>query len=144
MTFDTLFSTASTAALGGWLLLIFLPRWQTLIVLLRFGLIGCLALSYSALVFVYFFRIEGAGFNSIAQVRSIFMSDAGLLAGWIHYLAFDLFVGLWIAAEADKRGYNRLLQAPILAATFLFGPFGLLLLYLTRATEMALGTSRKA
>ncbi len=42
------------------------------------------------------------------------MSDPVLLAGWIHYLAFDLFVGLWIAAEADKAGMNRFLQAPIL------------------------------
>ena len=63
MAFNFLFSLANTGALVGWLLLIFLPRWQTLIVLLRFGLIGCLALSYCALVFVYFFRIDGAGYN---------------------------------------------------------------------------------
>lgn len=143
MTFATLFSLANTAALGGWLLLVFLPRWRKLIGVLRFGLIFGLALTYTVLVFVYFFRIEGAGFGSIAQVRAIFMSDAGLVAGWIHYLAFDLFVGIWIAVEADKRGYHRLLQAPILAATFLFGPFGLLLFYLTCATEMAL-SARKA
>ena len=71
------------------------------------------------------------------------MSDPVLVAGWVHYLAFDLFIGTWIAVEADKRGYNRVLQAPMLVATFMFGPLGLLLFYLTRATETAL-SPRKA
>jgi len=60
------------------------------------------------------------------------MADGGLVAGWIHYLAFDLFVGLWIATEADKAGISRWLQAPILVATFMFGPIGLLLFFATR------------
>ena len=66
------------------------------------------------------------------------VQNAGVTIGWTHYLAFDLFIGTWIAVEADKRGYNRLLQAPMLVATFMFGPLGLLLFYLTRATETAL------
>ena len=65
-----------------------------------------------------------------------------LVAGWVHYLAFDLFIGTWIAVEAVKRGWNRLLQAPILVATFMFGPVGLLLFYITRATDASL-TARK-
>jgi hypothetical protein len=66
------------------------------------------------------------------------MSDGVLVAGWIHYLAFDLFVGIWIAVEADKRGFHRILQVPMLLGTFVFGPIGLLLFYVARATEMAL------
>ena len=49
------------------------------------------------------------------------------MVGWVHYLAFDLFVGLWIARDADAKGFSRLLQAPILFATFMAGPLGLLL-----------------
>jgi len=143
MTFDLLFSTASTAALCGWLALALLPRWPWLIASLRFGLIGGLSLAYAVLILVFFFRIDGGGFGSIGQVRAIFTSDAGLLAGWIHYLAFDLFIGCWIAQEADRRGYNRLLQVPILLATFMFGPLGLLMFYLIAAADRAL-TSRKA
>jgi hypothetical protein len=56
-----------------------------------------------------------------------------LLAGWVHYLAFDLFIGGWIAVEADKVGLNRLFQAPILVATFMFGPVGLALFLAMRA-----------
>ena len=50
-----------------------------------------------------------------------------LLAGWVHYLAFDLFIGAWIAKKADEIGLSRLLQGPILIATFLFGPVGLVM-----------------
>ena len=56
-----------------------------------------------------------------------------LLAGWIHYLAFDLFIGGWIAIEADKVGLSRIIQAPILVATFMFGPAGLALFLAMRA-----------
>jgi Domain of unknown function (DUF4281) len=138
MPFDTLFSAASTAAMAGWIALILLPRWQLLIAGLRYALIGLLSLIYATLIFVYFFRVEGGGFGSIAQVRELFESDPVLVAGWIHYLAFDLFIGSWIAVEADRRGFNRALQAPILVATFMFGPLGLLLFYLTSATQAAL------
>jgi len=135
---DTVFSIASSTAMAGWMLLILAPRWDVLIAFIRLGLIGALSLTYAALVFVYFFRVEGGGFGSIAEVRALFTSDPVLVAGWVHYLAFDLFIGTWIAVEADRRGYNRLLQAPMLVATFMFGPLGLLLFYLTRATETAL------
>ena len=142
MSFDVVFSLASSSAMVGWLALIFLPRWPLLIQGLRLGLIGALSLLYAVLIFAYFFRIEGGGFGSIAQVRILFMSDGGLVAGWVHYLAFDLFIGSWIAVEADKRGFNRLLQVPILLATFMFGPLGLLLLYLCIASDRVL-TGRK-
>lgn len=129
MNFDAMFSAASTAALAGWVLLIVLPRWPALITALRFGLIGLLSLAYASLIFVFFFRAEGGGFNSITEVRALFMNNGALLAGWIHYLAFDLFVGIWIAERSDAAGVNRLLQAPILLATFMFGPLGLLIHY---------------
>jgi hypothetical protein len=127
MSFAQIFSLASTTALIGWFCLIFLPRYALVTRALRYGLIGGLSTLYAALIMLFFFRIEGGGFNSITEVRALFLSDAGLLAGWIHYLAFDLFVGMWIGQEADRAGVNRLLQAPILLATFMFGPIGLLL-----------------
>jgi Domain of unknown function (DUF4281) len=142
MDFAQVFSAASSAAMLGWLVLTLSPRWPVVIQALRLGLIGALSLTYAVLIFVYFFRVEGGGFGSITEVRALFLNDGVLVAGWIHYLAFDLFVGTWIATEADKLGWNRLLQAPILVVTFMFGPIGLLLFYLTRASEAAL-TARK-
>jgi hypothetical protein len=135
MDFNQMFSIASTAAMIGWVMLIFLPRWPALIALLRYGLIGALSLAYAVLTFVYFFRVDGGGFGSIAQVRALFMSDPVLVLGWVHYLAFDLFVGLWIAEKADAAKVSRILQAPILLLTFLFGPVGLVAFYLAQGAS---------
>ena len=63
---------------------------------------------------------------SIEGIRALFQSDGGIVLGWTHYLAFDLFTGLWIARDADAKGFSRLVQLPFLAATFLAGPIGLL------------------
>lgn len=138
MSFEQGFSYANAIAMAGWLALLLLPRWPVLVSLLKFGLIGLLSIAYAVLIMVYFFRVEGGGFGSIAEVRQLFLSDGGLLAGWIHYLAFDLFIGLWIAERADRASLSRLLQAPILIATFMFGPVGLLMFYATRGAQTLL------
>ncbi len=124
-----IFATANTVAFCCWIALIFLPRWPVLLAGIRFGVIGALAVVYSALAMTFIFRVEGGGFGSIDQVRALFASDPVLVAGWIHFLAFDLFVGLWIVGRAAEIGLSRLLQLPILAATFMFGPLGLLMMY---------------
>jgi hypothetical protein len=127
MNWESGFSAVGALAMAGWASLILLPRWPRLVAILRHGIVAVLSLVYVFLILGYFFRIEGGGFGSIAEVRALFMSDPVLLAGWVHYLAFDLFVGIWIATQADALGIHRLLQVPILAATFIFGPLGLLL-----------------
>lgn len=72
------------------------------------------------------------GFGSIAAVRALFASDAALTAGWLHYLAFDLFVGTFIARAGTEVHIPGLLLLPCLALTFLFGPTGLLLFIVIR------------
>lgn len=72
------------------------------------------------------------GFNSIEGVRGLFANDSALTAGWLHYLAFDLFVGTWIARDSVERGVHALLAAPCLALTLMFGPAGLLAYFLLR------------
>lgn len=136
MSFDALFSLSSSAAMVGWLMLIFLPRWPALLAGLSFGLIGALSLLYAVLVLVFFFRVDGGGFGSLPAVRALFMSDPVLLAGWVHYLAFDLFVGIFIARQSDGIGLSRLMQAPILLATFMFGPLGYLVFLGCRSASL--------
>ena len=142
MTWENWFSVASTAALAGWVALILLRHWPWLRLVLRYVLPGALATAYTVLVLVYFFHADGGGFNSLAQVKALLGTEPTLLAGWIHYLAFDLFVGTWIAERADRLGLSRLLQAPILALTFLFGPVGYLLFiaveFALRSTSIAI------
>lgn len=126
MTWENWFSIASMLALASWVALIVLPRWPWLRAILRYAVPGALAIAYAILAAVFFYRAEGGGFNSLTQVRALLGTEPTLLAGWLHYLAFDLFVGSWIAERADSLGISRLIQAPILALTFLFGPIGFL------------------
>lgn len=123
---EDLFSASGSLAMAGWAALILLPRRPFLLLVLRQGVVLLLSLFYAGLILAYFFTVPG-GFGSLAELRQLFASEPLLLAGWVHYLAFDLFVGGWIAARADALGVSRLVQAPILLATFLFGPIGLLL-----------------
>lgn len=129
---EALFSMSSMAAMVGWLILIFLPRRFMLVFaipqyVIPFGL----SLLYAALIFANIYTVDG-GYGSIAEVRALFGKDELLLAGWIHYLAFDLFIGAWIARSSDEIGIPRILQVPLLLATFMFGPVGLALFLIMR------------
>lgn len=133
MSLEEIFSLCNTAALVSWILLIAAPRWGLLLAGIRWGVITTLSLLYAVLVMVFFARVEGGGYGSLQAVQTLLADPHIALAGWIHYLAFDLFVGLWIAARSDALGISRLIQAPVLVATFMFGPLGFLLYQAIRA-----------
>ena len=123
---DQLFALGNTAAIAGWALLILLPRWRGIAqAVAGIAIPGLLSLAYAVLVAVWWSRAEG-GFGSIAEVRALFESTPVLVAGWFHYLAFDLFVGAWIAREARHEGVAHVFVVPLLVLTFLFGPIGYL------------------
>lgn len=123
---ETLFSLAGMLAMTGWLALLVSPlqhKW-----LMRFaGYAVPLALStgYAGLVLAFWSRAEG-GYGSLAEVASLFETPEILLAGWVHYLAFDLFIGAWIVRDARANGLSFIWALPCLPLTFLFGPAGLL------------------
>ncbi len=130
---DAMFSFASSAAMIGWVILILAPRrYDLLFFIPQFFIPLGLALLYAGLIFSHIYTV-GGGFGSIADVRALFGKDEVLLAGWVHYLAFDLFIGAWIARQADALGVPRLIQTVILLATFMFGPVGLALFLLMKA-----------
>jgi hypothetical protein len=136
MSFVQLFSSASTLAMLGWFILVFLPRgWKWLNPIASMLIPLILSVLYSFLIARYFFSAEG-GFDTLANVQQLFTYPAVALAGWVHYLAFDLFVGGVIAKQADEIGLSRLIQAPILLLTFMFGPFGYLLFMFIKAAML--------
>lgn len=131
MTWPLVFNLANGVAILMWLILLFLPRREILLTLVLYGGIGLLCLAYAAgvaglLSGAWGGGAAGADFTTIEGVRAIFSTDGGVTIGWIHYLAFDLFAGLWIARDADAKGAGRLAQAPVLLLTFVAGPAGLL------------------
>lgn len=125
MTAEILFSVCNVAVLPGWLLLVFLPRWRWTTALIAPVLLpGLLGLVYLYLVATHLGNSEG-NFSSLAGVTALFGDPWVLLAGWIHYLAFDLFVGSWEVRDARRCGVRHWLVVPCLLLTFLFGPVGL-------------------
>ncbi|MCW5611880.1 MAG: DUF4281 domain-containing protein [Rubrivivax sp.] len=136
---DAAFRLGGLLAMAGWAALALSPpgrRWTpTAWRLAGWWLPLVLALAYVALIVAHW---GPGGFGSLAEVRALFASDGLLAAGWIHYLAFDLFVGTWIARDAARRGVRHLWVLPCLLLTFLVGPAGLLtyaaLAALTRRT----------
>jgi hypothetical protein len=126
MTAEQLFSILNLVTMIAWLPLVFLPRTRWAAWIVPVVVPALLAVVYVALVAVALPGSEG-GFSSLAGVRALFDDDWGLLAGWTHYLAFDLFIGGWEVRDAQRRGISHLLVVPALVLTFLFGPGGLLL-----------------
>ena len=140
MTWPTTFAVVNLAALVAWAALILLPWRERTMPALRWGVVGGLCLFYAgALVWALTIGFGEAGpaadFTTIEGVRAIFATDGGTTVGWTHYLAFDLFVGLWIAERADERRVARWLQVPILLLTFLAGPAGLLVWLIVEAAR---------
>jgi hypothetical protein len=126
MTPEQLFSILNLIAMAAWLALICLPRLRWTSTHLPVAMAALLAVVYVALVAATMGRSEG-GFSSLAAVQALFGNPWMLLAGWTHYLAFDLFVGGWEVRDAQRRGIPHLLVVPALILTFLLGPGGLLL-----------------
>lgn len=137
MTPAELFKIANLIALLSWLALAvarFVPplrRWvdpaagyvvPALFAVLYIWLIGPGALDV----------LKDNSFGSLAGVGGLFARSEALLAGWLHFLAFDLFVGGWVARESAALKINPLIVVPILALTFMFGPAGYLAFALVR------------
>ena len=115
-----------------WGAMIFAPRFRGTRWLLHSDAIQLgIALVYGALLLPHTAQVMPA-FSSLAGVSALFANPAFMLAGWIHYLAFDLLVGRVILADAQRRGIPHLAVVPCLVLTFMFGPLGYLLYAVTR------------
>lgn len=121
---ESLFTALNGAVVPAWLLLMAAPRWRWTPVLAGRVMPALLAAAYVALIAAG----DGEGsFFSLAGVRRFFDTPLFLLAGWVHYLAFDLFVGAWQVEDARGRGVPHRFVVPCLIVTLFFGPIGFLL-----------------
>lgn len=137
---ETLFQAANMVALAGWVVLIASPIMPTLADRVAGILIpGLLAIAYTTLILAFWTRAEG-GFGGLAEVSLLFQTPELLLAGWIHYLAYDLFVGAWIVRRARSESVPFLVVLPILPLAFLFGPIGYLAWLGVTAVRRSLST----
>ncbi|MEQ8470269.1 MAG: ABA4-like family protein [Marinoscillum sp.] len=126
-----IFELVNFVALIAWALMIFTPHWkytQKMVTTLVVPFI--LAVAY-ILIIAFCSTGSGFDFSSLAEIRNLFNNDYMLLAGWIHYLAFDLLVGCWILKKAFSENWPLYMSIPSLLFTFIMGPVGLFIFMLT-------------
>lgn len=132
MSSETIFSVTNGLALLSWIYLIIFPfRPLTNKVLIGVP-VTLLAIAYAWLVFQSLGPGDFEKFQTLAGITSLFSVPGAVLVGWIHYLAFDLMAGLFIAQNAAKHGIKHIAIVPCLIGTFMLGPVGLLLYLIIR------------
>jgi hypothetical protein len=143
VTWESTFTVVNFWPLAFWLLLAFGRRTELTAKIVLFGGTLPLALTYTVLMVMFLtgsidpVRPLGAAaapmdFTKLSGVMALLASKGGATIGWIHYLAFDLFVGLWVARNADRYAIARWVQVPLLFFVLMFGPIGLVLYLLLR------------
>ncbi|MBW2316046.1 MAG: DUF4281 domain-containing protein [Deltaproteobacteria bacterium] len=146
MTPDLVFTVCNYGVIPAWLLLAFAPGWVGTQRIVHALWIPCLL----GLVYLLTFLVnpgpqpEGGGFGSLAGVMALFTSPYAVLVGWVHYLAFDLFVGAWEVRDAQRRGIPHLWVLPCLFFTLMLGPIGLLLYLTLRYARLRVTTLEEA
>jgi hypothetical protein len=129
---DQVFRIGNSVALAGWLILVFAGRvrWAGRL-LCGVAIPLLLACAYLGILLGHWGESSG-NFNTLSGVAALFTNRWLLLAGWIHYLAFDLFIGSWQVRDSQHNGISHFLVIPCLVLTFLFGPVGLLCYFVVR------------
>lgn len=131
----SIFSFGNTFVLIGWLLLIIVPHWKYTQAIIVNGMVVLFSIVYSYLIAIDIINFDPNSFSTLANVKALFQNDTAVAAGWLHYLAFDLFVGAYIVRASQKLGLHRLLYTLLLPFVFMFGPVGYLLFFIVKTLK---------
>jgi hypothetical protein len=127
MTLDHLFIVLNYSVVPAWLLLALAPRWKWTQHIVHSAFIPILLGSaYTLILFTDRDGSPDGSFFTLDGVMAIFTSRQTVIAAWVHYLIFDLFVGAWETRDAARRGIRHVYVVPFLFLTLMFGPLGLL------------------
>jgi hypothetical protein len=119
---------ANASVIPPWLAMMLAPRARITQALIATPVVpALLAVVYAALVAASLVGGGEGGMGSLADLRVGFERDLVLLLAWVHYLSFDLFVGMWELRDAQRRGLSHWGVVPCLIFTLMLGPTGLLL-----------------
>lgn len=132
--YDQIFQLSNLLVMPFWALMIILPFWRWTQRIIRSPWIAApAALLYVALVLPQIGGLLAELANpQLAQIAALLGTPAGATIGWVHFLAFDLFVGRWVYLDSRERNLSAWLVSPILFFVLMFGPLGLLLYLLVR------------
>lgn len=128
------FQIVNTAVLPAWIFLAVAPRWQYRNTII-YGFCLLLASIYAYYIFSDFASLDFESFGSLPGVMSLFTQEEAVLAGWVHYLVFDLLIGNWVVNQSIKHDIKHILVVPCLVFCFMLGPVGFLLFSLIKYTK---------
>lgn len=132
MLYSEIFSLANKFVLLGWLLLLIAPKWKyTETISTSIGVL-LLSLLYSVLIILQLTEFDWGSFSTLENVKKLFQKDEALLAGWVNYLAFDLFIGIYILKQTQALKITHLANLFLLPITFFFGPLGYIIFVITK------------
>ncbi len=129
---ELIFKLANGMAGFGWLLLLLFYKRPGITNLLVWIIVAALCVLYSTLIFKTLQPGDWKSFTTLEGVVSLMSVPGAALVGWIHYLAFDLMTGVFVAVNGQRHGVRFILLLPCLLCTFMLGPFGLALYFLVR------------
>ena len=137
MTPSETFSLVGMIAMPMWALMIFFPKWRVTQFLIDYKIIPIL-LSVVYVIYIFLSIQDGGGldFGSLDSVMSLFTKENAVLAGWVHYLAFDLLVGMSMLDQNKTLKIHPVLMAPCLLGTFMLGPVGFMLFMIIRTFKL--------
>jgi Domain of unknown function (DUF4281) len=126
---NLVFSLSSLLVMPFWFLMIFLPRWKvTKIIIASPLIIVPAALLYALLVIPNIGSTFMLLLNpTLEGISKLLGSSSGATIGWVHFLAFDLFVGRYAYLESQKRNFNPILMGFVLFSILMYGPLGMLI-----------------
>lgn len=121
----------------GWVALVAALFWQPAFWIASGVIVAICALYVAMLLAGKRLDTEGKGvdpksFFSLRGVLEMMRNPRSAFVVWTHILVFDLFVGLFIVVDSQARGISPFLIIPLLFATMMFGPAGLLLYVVLR------------
>ena len=138
---ETHFKLANAFAMTGWIVLATLPSWQYTE---HFVLYVC----FVSLALLYIFLLQKSirpkpiqkqdekvetkkedkpSFTNLRGVLVLLKNPTGGLAAWVHILAFDLMMGLYIHNEGAAANISHWYLLPCYFFTLMLGPIGLLM-----------------
>mgnify|MGYP003316051666 CR=1 FL=1 len=129
MLYETIFNIFNCGILLFWILLLALPKKGFTQKVVAFPWVPLVFASG----YVYFLSTTtgtfSADFSSLSGLTEMFQNSKprGVAAGWLHYLAFDFWVGCWILKDSQKKGIKHMFIILPMLFTFMLGPTGILI-----------------